>query len=573
MAADVGGLVADIGLNVAGLRADIKQSNRELSRGTNRMNRHLGSMRKKVDSVTRGFKGLAVVLAAGMLIRHTQQTIDAADNMLKLTQRIGGTTEAMSELEFVADRSGIAFNTLTMGLQRMVRRVAEAAEGTGEAKAALKELNLDARKLRELALDQQFEKIADALSGVESESDRVRLAMKLFDSEGVALLQTMTNGAQGIRDLRSEGRKLGVTLTQDMAERARDAKDATTNLSAAWSSLARNLEFSALPIISTIARDLADIGSRMFAPTLEFDIRDTSDRITKLQQQIDRIKSDDKPGGARLLEGLSESLADANAELDTLLFKQGKLLDRPAKTNIPSGLLGGVDPEELEKIRASYAKTFETAEQELARSLSEFSLVEHLFPDDERERIKAAFHTIYTSGIDEIKVTSKKRIPEVFNSSFQNLTQQLGRSLGRTLHNQFSDAFMGIETSFGDMLKRMAADFASSGLLRALASMIPGPFGLAIGSLAGFASGGSFQVGGSGGTDSQLVAFKASPDETVSITKPGQSGSGSSPTVVRQEFNFPIAFPTQLESFVRNVAGPAGREAALQVLNARQGRF
>lgn len=38
----------------------------------------------------------------------------------------------------------------------------------------------------------------------------------------------------------------------------------------------------------------------------------------------------------------------------------------------------------------------------------------------------------------------------------------------------------------------------------------------------GFQNGGSFKVGGAGGTDSQLVSFKASPDETVSIRTPGQ---------------------------------------------------
>ncbi len=41
----------------------------------------------------------------------------------------------------------------------------------------------------------------------------------------------------------------------------------------------------------------------------------------------------------------------------------------------------------------------------------------------------------------------------------------------------------------------------------------------------------------------------------------------------RQEFNFPLAFPTQLEAFVRNVAGPAGRDAAAQVLRATRGKI
>lgn len=44
--------------------------------------------------------------------------------------------------------------------------------------------------------------------------------------------------------------------------------------------------------------------------------------------------------------------------------------------------------------------------------------------------------------------------------------------------------------------------------------------------LAGFASGGRFAVGGTGGTDSQLVQFRASPDETVTITPPGQRAGG-----------------------------------------------
>lgn len=50
-----------------------------------------------------------------------------------------------------------------------------------------------------------------------------------------------------------------------------------------------------------------------------------------------------------------------------------------------------------------------------------------------------------------------------------------------------------------------------------------------LGGLLGFANGGSFKVGGAGGIDSQVVAFRASPDERVDITKPGQQrGDGAS---------------------------------------------
>ena len=45
-----------------------------------------------------------------------------------------------------------------------------------------------------------------------------------------------------------------------------------------------------------------------------------------------------------------------------------------------------------------------------------------------------------------------------------------------------------------------------------------------LGGLFGFANGGAFTVGGAGGRDSQLVAFRATPGERVQVNKPGMGG-------------------------------------------------
>lgn len=52
-----------------------------------------------------------------------------------------------------------------------------------------------------------------------------------------------------------------------------------------------------------------------------------------------------------------------------------------------------------------------------------------------------------------------------------------------------------------------------------------------VGSLLGFKDGGSFTVGGSGGTDSQLVAFRATPGEMVDVRKGNQARHGGSVAV------------------------------------------
>lgn len=68
--------------------------------------------------------------------------------------------------------------------------------------------------------------------------------------------------------------------------------------------------------------------------------------------------------------------------------------------------------------------------------------------------------------------------------------------------------------SFGsNSVAAMAGMTAAYGLSSTLSTALPG-----------FKTGGDMMVGGTGGTDSQLVAFMATPNEKVSIRKPGQAG-------------------------------------------------
>lgn len=187
---------------------------------------------KKVEA---NLKKLAAVgaLAGTALAAVTKKTLDSADALQKIGIRLGVSTEALSRYKHVAELSGVTFETLTMGWQRMTRRISEANAGFGEAKGALAELNLDATELNKLQPDKQFEVLADALHGVINPADKVRLAIKLFDSEGVSLLQTMSKGSVGLREMTAEADRLGLTISQEMADGAAKANDAFTRLSGA----------------------------------------------------------------------------------------------------------------------------------------------------------------------------------------------------------------------------------------------------------------------------------------------------------------------------------------------------
>jgi len=224
--------------------------------------------KKALNSAGKGLKGLEqmakrvggvliAALGARAMFQAGKEALDFAEKVGQLSTRLGISVEALSQLKFAADVTGVSFNKLVMGLQRMTRRVAEAAVGTGEAQAAIKELGLDAEKLNRLRPEQQFEVLADALNGVTDSGHKVRLAMKLFDSEGVAMLQTMEGGAPKIKALRAEADKLGLTLTESMVKKASDANHALTSLQGATTGLTQQLAIQLGPAIADIANFMA----------------------------------------------------------------------------------------------------------------------------------------------------------------------------------------------------------------------------------------------------------------------------------------------------------------------------
>jgi len=82
-----------------------------------------------------------------------------------------------------------------------------------------------------------------------------------------------------------------------------------------------------------------------------------------------------------------------------------------------------------------------------------------------------------------------------------------------------------------------------------------------IGGLFGFQTGGSFEVGGSGGADSQLMAFRATPGEMVNVTKGGASNSnGPRLTIINNGTPQNYAVKSWTEGEIRLLASDEDRK-------------
>lgn len=215
--------------------------------------RHMRDARRQVRKLTGGFGRLGAVLSVGAFVGMTRQALMVGDALAKTADKLGLTTEALAGLQFAAKLAGIQTRTFDMGLQRMVRRIAEAAIGTGEAKDALRQLGIDVKRVAKLDADQQFLAIVRAMQSVENQSERVRLAFKLFDSEGVALVNLLNKGEGAIQAAQRQAQLLGVTLSRADASAIERVNDAFTRAKTAVMGMWQTLTIRLAPTLERVA--------------------------------------------------------------------------------------------------------------------------------------------------------------------------------------------------------------------------------------------------------------------------------------------------------------------------------
>ena len=268
------------------LTIEVLANTQKLMAGMKKAERTVGGAAKKMAVAMKGF---AAVFISQKLIRGINDSIASLDKLNKTASKLGTTTEQLSSLGYAAERAGVSANTFEMAMQRMTRRVAEAAQGTGEAKGALKELGIEAKNLNSLSLENKMALLADAFKGVKSDSDKLRIAFKLFDSEGAVLVNLLSLGSVGLKNFQKQSKDLGNTIKQSLADEASKATDSLTNFNAATQAMSNSLLTYFLPSINAAAfalQDFLDIPRQKGLEELRKKAKELKEEMKDLQQQI-----------------------------------------------------------------------------------------------------------------------------------------------------------------------------------------------------------------------------------------------------------------------------------------------
>jgi hypothetical protein len=489
----IGSLVANLGMNTARFDAGIQKAqgsmnrfSRKASRSFNRMNKSMGMLGGRIAAV--GAVGF------GALVKNS---LDTADAMQKLSIKTGASVGALSQLKFAGEQSGVEFKTLTKSMEKMTNAVAEAKAGVSTYAIAFDALGVNVEGLAKLKPEQQVEVLADAFQQVTDQTDKTALAMDLFGARGTQMLQMFKDGSGGIRELRTEAHNLGITLSQEAANGAADANDAINRAKSAMNAMALESTVNLAPAIESIANSLSEI----------------------LPQAAD--------SAAQAFFSLREH---ALGVLSFIINRYATFKHMVADVLKSTGIDKLVEMGEEEQKGALFLANLSNA---LLDSSNNAKIA--------GQNLKVVKHTVQEISADIPELVGRYKGLSGATEDYKEKTKELGKVIKVDIFDQSKNLFEQMRDQWKSNLAGMLNDWISAGIGKLFKNMFGGKFGKSGGffsTLFGFARGGSFEVGGGGGTDSNLVAFKATKGETVSVNRRGENGGGGGSVVFQNSYDF-----------------------------------
>jgi len=300
-----------------------------LERAHKRANDSIGALGRKIALVGRnivtGFGTAAASIAAVAI--PAKNAAEEFDKLAKQADKIGVSTDALQELRFAGQRTGVAINAVDVAIQRFSRRLGEAGQGTGVLKKEFDRLGIAVRdsqgNLR--TTEDVLRDYADAIASTQSPQEQLRLAFAAFDTEGAALVNTLRNGSNGLDQFAQAARDAGQVVEERLLRSAEEINDRFDELS-------DTLSFR----FKTALVEMAGAASRFFA---RFDIG--GDKVRNLEVQLqalidkrDRLERRGDPLSLIQADEVNAEIFRVTAQLDDLRIKADQAGD--ALQDIPT---------------------------------------------------------------------------------------------------------------------------------------------------------------------------------------------------------------------------------------------
>lgn len=198
---------------------------------------------------------------------------DYGDTIDKMSQKMGLSTDAYQEWDFVMQHCGTSIEALKPSMKTL----AMAAEKGSDAFA---QLGISEEQVATMSQEELFNATIAGLQGVTDETQRTALAAELLGRGATELGPLMNMTAEETEAMRQQVHDLGGVMSNDAVKAAAAYKDSLQNMQTAISGLKNKLAGDLLPSVTTVMDGL----------TLLFSGGDTDEAMEMIGEGIDQLR-------------------------------------------------------------------------------------------------------------------------------------------------------------------------------------------------------------------------------------------------------------------------------------------
>lgn len=202
--------------------------------------------------------GTAVVggtLAAGAALTGiASSSASTANEIDKMSQRIGFSIESYQEWEYIASKCGTSMETLQGGITDFAEKMDDAASGTGEAAEIFDRLGISVLDSEGNLRSQHtvFEETINALQSMENATERQALATKLMSTTGEELLPLLNGQVGGIDELKKSAHDLGIVMSDEAVAAGVELNDTFDDVKKSAGAVGAKIGAALFPVIQKV---------------------------------------------------------------------------------------------------------------------------------------------------------------------------------------------------------------------------------------------------------------------------------------------------------------------------------
>ena len=208
---------------IGALRVVLGMDTAQLEDGAKKASDNMKKFGRDVAAVTAGLQLDKFIQKITDSFTHLiRSSVETADNMGKMSQRIGVSVESLSTLTAAAAISDVGVEALGKSMAKLAKTMTGVAAGeVNEAASAFQFLGISAKQLSSLTPDQVIERMAESFSKMKDGADKTAIAMAIFGSRiGTQMIPLLNTGAKGLQEMRENAVALGLVFTTQTTKQA-----------------------------------------------------------------------------------------------------------------------------------------------------------------------------------------------------------------------------------------------------------------------------------------------------------------------------------------------------------------